>query len=174
MVSDKETKIESPLASADGKRNAFYHQCEVKGQPRAYVACIARLEGRMEDDLDCVSAIQRGRCPAKAMREEELLKGKAIYFVERRRVEGFLQQIRAWVMPGRANAVEPPPRPSKKEVRKSIADELNQAGELAQGSFGAAVTRAMEKHHLKRPAGAQPRPGETPAQFLKRIRGEQG
>lgn len=76
--------------SADGKRNAYSHPCNVMGYRANFAVCIHLMEKRKEGRLSaiysaCSAAIGNKRCPAIKMRKEELEKGQAIYFEERNR-----------------------------------------------------------------------------------------
>jgi hypothetical protein len=95
-----------PSVSADGKRNAFYTQCVELQTRRPYAACQHILDHRDDEGIesiygDCLTAIRRGRCSASDMRDEEKLKGQAIYFTERVKGAAVVAQQEAWVSPKR-------------------------------------------------------------------------
>lgn len=69
--------------SADGKRNGFYHRCSIVGQSRPYAGCLARVDGGVNLDADCTTAIRQCNCPAMGMRQDEVVAGQAIFFQER-------------------------------------------------------------------------------------------
>jgi hypothetical protein len=83
----------APAMSADSKRNAFYTTCPELQQRRPYPMCQHIIDNRGDANVqelygDCMTAIRRGKCVAVGMREEEALKGVAIYFIERAKVTG--------------------------------------------------------------------------------------
>lgn len=91
MSDSKETevKFEPITASADGKRNRFSRRCDVLGQVMNYAACLWRLGVLSKPDIrtpadwaPCGEASRCGRCNATNMRQEEELKGYAIYFTD--------------------------------------------------------------------------------------------
>jgi len=96
-----EAVIYPASASADSKRNAFYTQCAVIGESKPYAMCLYLIERKNDSSLqtlyrECTGAIKCGKCPAIAMKDEEQLKGQAIYFVERARGAALAAQQAAW------------------------------------------------------------------------------
>lgn len=86
---NEETNFHPPSASASGD-NAYYLQgCDTVGRSPAYASCLFKLDElkagrRHEIYRDCHAAIEARQCKAVGMREEEQLKGQAIYFLPRR------------------------------------------------------------------------------------------
>jgi hypothetical protein len=79
-----------PELSADGKRNAYYHNCKVIGGDQNFAVCLNKIERRKAGALpaiyaDCSVSISKKTCPALAMRQQELKEGRAIFFTERQR-----------------------------------------------------------------------------------------
>lgn len=80
-----------PVDASVGGKNAFYHWCNEMEQSRNYGVCAhllnafkeGRLKAEVEERGDCAYAMARGRCPAIAMREQELEAGKALYYKPR-------------------------------------------------------------------------------------------
>jgi hypothetical protein len=90
-----------PSVSADAKRNAFYTKCPEQQSTKPYAMCQYIAANQGDDSIktlygDCLSAIHRGRCVAVGMREEEELKGQAIYFVERVKGEALVAAQTTW------------------------------------------------------------------------------
>ena len=87
-------EVYPPEASASGD-NAFYipHGCECSPRPNfasCLAKCAARKKGRLDERYsDCSAAIGTKRCPALAMRKEELDKIVAIYFISRPKLQAF-------------------------------------------------------------------------------------
>jgi hypothetical protein len=97
-----EAVIHPASLSADSKRNAFYTQCNVIGESKPYAMCLYLIERKNDSSLqtlyrECTGAIKCGKCPAIAMKDEEQLKGQAIYFIERARGAAVVAQQAAWV-----------------------------------------------------------------------------
>jgi hypothetical protein len=100
------TPILPPSASADGKRNAYYTQCKAIESTKPYAMCQYIIDHKDDGSMatiysDCLTAIRRGNCAAVGMREEEKLKGQAIYFIERVKGAAVVAQQDAWVAPVR-------------------------------------------------------------------------
>lgn len=151
--------ILSPEVSGDGKRNAYHHQCAIIGNQQAYASCVDKLARRKHGALPaifslCSAAIGKKECPAIAMRKEELAKGQAIYFIERKRFGGLSALV------DKAKELFKPAAPApapKTELTPAIAGDY-----MAQ-----ALTKAVERHN----AGKQPGPN-TNAQAVKVLPGE--
>lgn len=142
-------RIIIPIAvSADGRRNAYYHRCHVHGQQRAYAACIARIEGRLEDSIECLTAIEKTDCPAQQMREIEKTKGESLYFVERSIVQDFIGKVKSWVMP---TLTRKAPSPGKLDL-DAIEDNI----------YKDMINRPVKKLDLK--------PGESPIDAIRRMK----
>jgi len=106
MTTEATKPILPPSASADGKRNAYYTQCKAIESTKPYAMCQYIIDHQNDGSMatiysDCLNAIRRGNCAAVGMREEELLKGQAIYFVERVKGAAVVAQQDAWVPPVR-------------------------------------------------------------------------
>lgn len=80
-------------ASADGHKNAFHlGNCDLVGHRPPYASCLFKLNewkvrGLGAACASCATAMARNECPAQAMRAEELLAGKAIYYIDRARLQ---------------------------------------------------------------------------------------
>lgn len=79
--------------------NAYYLRCEVVEQTTPYAACLDKIKLRKEGRLStsyaaCSAAINNGRCPSLAMRKEELKEGRALYFLNRTKMNEFYDQSR--------------------------------------------------------------------------------
>jgi hypothetical protein len=97
-----------PSVSADGKRNAYYTQCADLQSTKPYAMCQYIIDRKSDASMqtlygDCHTAIRRGTCAAVGMREEEQLKGQAIYFVERVKGSAVVAQQSAWVAPSKSS-----------------------------------------------------------------------
>lgn len=75
--------------------NAFYLKgCDHAQRSPSYTSCLFKINeteaGRTHWSPECETAIQRRECPAMAMRDEEKLAGKAMFFQQARVHRGFL------------------------------------------------------------------------------------
>jgi len=85
----EEIKFYPPSASAGGDNAHYLSGCETVGRSPAYASCLFKISElkagrRPEIYRDCHNAIEARQCRAVDMREEEELKGQAIYFFPRR------------------------------------------------------------------------------------------
>lgn len=83
-----------PALSADGRQNAYYHRCEEVMHNAPYASCLDKIEQRKEGRLSsiysvCSVAISKKHCPALEMRQQELLQGRAIFFLNREKMRAF-------------------------------------------------------------------------------------
>lgn len=169
-------KVVFPIEfSADGKRNAFSHPCNIVGHSKAYAVCLSISERRSQKGLDalygdCLFAIGKKSCPALAMRAEELNAGKAIYFRERIRNLGETLLNAANEMIGMSVK-------KGKELTKEISKTpLNDKSPLIDsGSYAEAInlksSEVVEKPVIEKPAPhiAKPAGGETLIEMAKRM-----
>lgn len=97
----KEEKFEDgeiyPAEASEQGCNAYYLPgCEVAGHRPAYAACLKKIadrkNGRLATSLsECSAAIGKKECQAQRMRKEELVEGRAIYFLNRNKLRSFMQ-----------------------------------------------------------------------------------
>lgn len=74
--------------SENGKVNSYSHHCDIVMHSKNYATCLHLIDTRASGKLEtlyseCSVAISKKRCPALAMRKEEVNAGHAIYFKER-------------------------------------------------------------------------------------------
>ena len=192
-----ETTIEPLSASADGKRNGYTMFCDTKGQRMNYAACLWRqsvLENPAtkipEDWQSCRTAACSGKCNANAMRQEEVLAGKSIYFECRSTFRKLADVAKEWGV----NFVSKTSAPVKKSIMTEPPKEIfvqpkpvQHASSLdalgATASFADAITAAakeqskpVEKTIVSEPVAAkvsgshfEPVAGETPLQMARRL-----
>lgn len=168
-----------PLAdSADGRRNSFTLACTPTGQSMNYAACLWR-QGVLANpktitppDWDaCKQARKEGRCTALAMRQEEELTGKSIYFRCRGALNAAAQAARDWIMPPKTSrtAAAPPPAPIRP---KTMLDAMAGAGDFTDAIAAAAKEPAVTAPKLPRAPAPVSIAGETPLQMARRLHAE--
>lgn len=168
--------------SADGKRNAFSHNCDIVGHSKNFAVCQHLIKERSSGRLevlyaDCSVAIGKKRCPAIAMMAKEKEAGKAIYFIER------IKNMGSALMDAAIGMVVSRPvtnETSKAELPKSIdkslvidtgsyADALNSSlGEVAKGE-AKPKAKVVEKTQPQVVTGKN----ETLMEMAKRMLAEQ-
>jgi hypothetical protein len=172
-----------PAVSADSKRNAFYTDCRALQVKKPYAMCQYIIDHTGDVSLqviysDCLSEIRHGRCTALGMRQEEQLKGQAIYFVERVKGAAVVVQQDAWVAPTRKTsrsgyqrdkyAVGAPVTPTRSApAAKPVVPEFD--GNIYAAALNIAAKRNGTNATNRQPAVPVPEPvavapvPETPA-----------
>jgi hypothetical protein len=150
--------------SLDSKRNALSHHCGVVVAYKNYAVCQHLIETRKQGRLlavysDCSAAIGRKTCPAIAMRKEELLKDKPIYFQERVRSEAsymkegeFVETVVSKYKKKRGNKPKPKPKTEADtflsgggDLSSAINLEVAKVVEVKGESLMEMAKRVMEK-----------------------------
>ena len=130
--------------SADTKRNAHCHYCNVTGQRHSYALCLHKLTLRKvsrlkEDWSECSAAIGKKTCPAIDMKENEVEKGYALYFIERLKfigIAGLVDIAKEMFKPTAKKAA-----PVKRVVAKPVVDELDL--DIDEGDYQDALNSAV-------------------------------
>jgi hypothetical protein len=170
-MADESSEIRPITASASGRENGFLHHCKVVEETMFYASCLGRLavlqdatQRTPKDWTECARACQHGICPAQRMREEELLKGKAIYFSPRGILAKILDPGRTWIAG--------PTRRDVKEVESGPTSALTAIERMGRSSYAEVLTTsaAITPRPPKRVVVALP--GETPLQMARRIAAE--
>lgn len=83
-------------ASAQGHNSYYLANCEHVGHRPAYCACLKKVAERKNGRLDtqyseCSAAIGKKECVAMKMRKEEIAEGRALYFINRKKLQSFQQ-----------------------------------------------------------------------------------
>ncbi|MDY7537639.1 hypothetical protein QN372_00605 [Undibacterium sp. RTI2.1] len=160
-----ETTKNFPPSASHGGDNAYYLKgCDQVGHQPSYAAClwkIAETEASRPNSLfgSCPDEIRSGRCQAINMRQEEQLKGVALYYFPRQFIQ---HQVITNLTPA-----ENIPRVSKPVSRPvtTLAATTSKAPQTAQDKefdgdqgYAAAINAAMQETL----ASAGPSPGDTP------------
>lgn len=92
----EDNEIYPAEASEQGCNSYYLPGCDIAGHRPAYAACLKKIadrkNGRLTTSLsECSAAIGKKECPAQRMRKEELVEGKAIYFINRNKLRSFMQ-----------------------------------------------------------------------------------
>lgn len=196
MNSDTESTIHSIDDSASGK-NAYYVECAHQGQKVAYCACLNRQKtlasrdtGHPGDWSECKTAKSRNQCRALDMREQELLQGRALFFIPRNSLVRSQAASSGWkatdkILSGGIKTGELLVIAGGSGGR-TAADVFFS---IPRATYADAVTKAATAHAEAKPrapgvaiSGAKPAPapaktlhlipGETPAQMVARLRAQ--
>lgn len=86
-----ESQTTYPITASEGRDNAFYHHCQPVEHNSPYASCLNKLKMHAQGKLpplysECKTAIQSGKCVAEGMREQEIGKGVALYYIPRAEV----------------------------------------------------------------------------------------
>ena len=183
---DSERPILGIDASADGRRNAYSSRCGVVEQVMNYAACQWRQGVLGQSDIRtpadwsaCAQARSFGTCPALRMREEEVLAGKAIYFVERARGgdNPVVSPARAWIDTAWKGAKKALARVTPSAAPAPARSALDALGEV--GSYSDALNALASEHASAPTPAVASRPaqppipmleGESPLAYAKRVR----
>ncbi|MCL2874806.1 MAG: hypothetical protein FWF12_00630 [Betaproteobacteria bacterium] len=162
-----------PVEASESGNNAYHIPgCEHVGHQPAYAACLKRVAERKNGRLavqhaECSAAIGKKECCAAKMRKEELVEGRAIYFINRKKQRAFYQYQEEMSQPKLAALLAGDVKPSKtgKRDRRPAPQPANAEPirpqhflDLAAGSYADAINRAAQ---VPMPIVAQPEP--TPA-----------
>jgi hypothetical protein len=186
-----------PPSASGGGDNAYYLKgCEAVERVPAYASCLYKLveyeAGRSHQlHSDCHNAMRQHRCRAVGMREEEKLKGAALYYFPRKPPQALLLPFATAGDFGVriTNLTDPaliPKDPKSMNARSTPVqkakpvDALDQELDAVQDGYAAAITAAVAKTTAAAPApkpepkaepAARPTmlPGETPLQYARRI-----
>lgn len=140
-----------PERSATGDNAHYLPACQHTQHRPAYCACLHKIEqrkkGRLESYPECSAAIGRKDCPALAMKKEEELAGKAIYFVSRAQLQAEMQaaaEARGHVFARMAEQGKDW-APSKTKRSKTAPATKPSAPAYAGVDYAAAINAAMAK-----------------------------
>lgn len=162
MVSDKPTLEDS----ADAKKNAQFVFCHQFMQRRSYATCIKTLNQIEQDGKgapECSRGVRWNTCPSKLMREEELKAGHAIHFIPRA-ASPIIKSEYVGEAP-KIEIVKPAHKLAPVEM-PTYADALNRYVERE------AKTEQGQAIETKSPVTVDIRPGESPLEAMKRLKGE--
>lgn len=137
-------------ASADTKRNSYCFGCQVLEQQPHYALCLHKLalrkQGRLKEDWQgCSTAIGKKTCPAIDMREREVEKGRALYFIERVHFTGLASLVdAAKQLFNRPTVAErTAARKAKEVVKVKVKDDLDL--DIDGGGYEDAISEAAKK-----------------------------
>lgn len=178
-----------PVDASVGGKNAFYHWCNEVEQSRNYGVCLHLLgafkEGRLKSDVeergDCAYAMARGRCPAIAMREQELNVGQALYYKPRtnyteptqstglKDTEGYKRgwdKVGVSLRRGQESALTKPIK-SVERAKKEVARPQKRAStEIEAADYGSLVNEIVNEVASEQRA----KPNDKMAEIVKKMK----
>lgn len=159
-----------PAAASAGAWNAFYmSNCDVVGHRPAYCICVNKIQamerdGKLPTGMSCEREIRHRECPALEMREQEVLADKAIYFVNRNKLQEFNRERerveREKLLEERQKAREANGKKSSRPAPTAAPAPTTAAPDT--GSYADAINAAMRE--ATKPPAPPPKPVEPPAQ----------
>lgn len=181
---------EKTIISADPSRsfsgeNAYYFDCEIIGHRPSYFVCLHKMKRREQGPLPephqaCCAAMGNKQCTAVHMREKELLEGRSIYFVQRKRFEDMIpDRPKAPIVASKPRTLPyipkhemppaPPPMPIKRqEPQMQALDFASVVTELAKETAQEAPQKPVEPP--KPVAAPQPLPkAENPPKATESL-----
>lgn len=173
-------KTHLPSASAGGDNAYYLRNCPNVNRMPAYASCLHKIgeieAGRTNETWsECISSIKGRSCRALGMRQEEQLKGVALYYVPRQ----LLQRAQEANVPLTQSTVKgarkwAPPPPPKKDLDARLTEHTSAgyaaALNAAVKSLPSAATPTAAAKTQPPPTARPPmQPGETPLQYARRI-----
>jgi len=137
-------------ASALGT-NAYYINCGVAGHHAPYASCLMRIEQRKQGRLDirwsdCSAAIGKKECSAQKLRKEELAEGRAIYFINRKKYQSWMQYRDE--MTATALSSDRAPKRQRFVAPKETPPESKRFIDIDTGSYADALNAALSAKDL--------------------------
>lgn len=91
----QDSEVYPVSASATGKNAMHINGCHIVGQSQPYAACLKRIRDYVSGDplesmRDCTRAIGGTACRAWTMMQEEAKAGKALYFINRDKLQAYV------------------------------------------------------------------------------------
>lgn len=182
-------------ASALGINAYHIHACPVLGQSQPYCACLKRLDkfeageafamGDSETYRDCKRAWGGPACTAFTMRTEEHKAGKALYFINRQKLNeynGLIATDRQTARQMLAESVSrPAPTPTQPVKVNAPPARPEKVAPLLQADYASAINAELQtlsspapvvqstpvEATTTRPAML---PGESPLEYIRRIK----
>jgi hypothetical protein len=181
-------EVYPPEASARGD-NAFYLDgCAHVGSKPPYASCLKKMTDRKNGRLDaqwaeCSAAIGKKVCPALAMREKELEKGLALFYINRSKLRLFSQyqaELGEQILFSRLSTGKSGERARRTEREPTKAPAFAPAKtpylDDQENGYAAAINSAIAETQ-KEPVAKQERPpmlpGESLMAYARRVRESQ-
>lgn len=155
-----------PAEASEQGCNAYYLPgCEIAGHRPAYAACLKKIadrkNGRLNSSVaECSAAIGKKECPAQRMRKEEIVEGRAIYFINRNKLRSFQQyqsemEQQRWASMsfGKDDKKKPKPRAVAEPV-KAPPPAPTHFLDMNTGSYADAINAALKPTEPAAPAPA--------------------
>lgn len=165
-MTDKFEDIEIyPAEASEQGCNAYYLPgCEIAGHRPAYAACLKKIadrkNGRLNSSIaECSAAIGKKECPAQRMRKEEIVEGRAIYFINRNKLRSFMQyqsemeqQRWATMSFGKDDKKKQPKPRMVAEPPKAPPSEPKHFLDMNTGNYADAINAALKPTEPAEPA----------------------
>lgn len=97
------TEVTYPIEFSIKGNNTHYHHCEHIGGMKGYAICLhtikAHEEGRRKPTDQCSPQIEKGICPALAMRKQEQEAGHTLFYTPRKELEVVAVKEHVYITP---------------------------------------------------------------------------
>ncbi|MFT4064243.1 hypothetical protein [Paraburkholderia sp.] len=172
----KDDTLYPPDASMRGDNAHYLDYCEAGGHRPGYAVCLNKIkaveERRLEGQLGgCEAAINGRTCPAFHMRENERLEGRALYYVNRSKLNEWIaeqnKQPISSAFLDELKAARPKAAPKRTEPAKAAAPAPVVAS--VEGGYAAAINAAMAETAAEPPKAAEPAPRPAEKPFIETI-----
>ena len=150
-----------PPAQSMGGINAYNFGCKPLGFSPGYCVCLNKImayerDGDLKTYPDCEKAIRNNDCPALAMRKEEQVAGKALYFLDRNILREEMDKHFKNTMPELRHAkATPAPKSVPKAAPAPKSDERLMAMPEGDG-YAAAINAAIAQAATEQPKQEEP------------------
>jgi hypothetical protein len=154
--------------------NSYSFGCKTVGFSPGYCVCLNKIsayerDGKLTTYPECEKAIRNKDCPALAMRQEERVAGKALYFLDRNILREEMDKHFKDAIP----ALRPSAKPATtlKSAPKPAPTPASQPTPLAsaQDGYAAAINAAIAEAATEQPKQEEPKvAAPSPSEQIKR------
>lgn len=193
-----------PVEASAGSDNAYYvEQCTIVGHKPAYAACLRKIQkvqgGSNDAPVECVGAIGWKTCSALALRNIELSKGRAVFYIPRTKLQTIMRSQEELSAPKAANLLASMSNRDERKRRQreavteqkptkpTVAPPAKEPDLLAGvgDSYAAAINRAIQAESSQSPSAQESaptpssvepttaKPGESLIELARRMRQQQ-
>ena len=162
-----------PPAQSMGGINAYNFGCKPLGFSPGYCVCLNKImayerDGDLKTYPDCEKAIRNNDCPALAMRKEEQVAGKALYFLDRNILREEMDKHFKNTMPELRPAKAAPA--VKAATAKQVEQHLTTMPTPEIDGYAAAINAAIAQAATEQPKQEEPQaPAPSASEQPKRL-----
>ena len=149
----EDPEVYPPSASTQGSNGRYLDYCFAVAHRPAYAACLNRVAAWKTHSLDqtlyadCQRLMDRDECPALAMRKEEIEMGRALYFLNTKKLNRWIEERAVWL--GAKVAALFGSTPKKPQETPAATKLPVTTIHSEQDDYALALNRAFQKHTEK-------------------------